>query len=329
VSWAANTTLFIELLGYRGVEGKALCAGVILALGAINYVGVKPGAWVINLVVVGKLAAIFCFLGVAVLAFDPSRLGGPLPRGLHGVGQGVYLALFPLQGFEVTPVPAGEIKNPRRTVPLATVGSLLFSAALFIAVQGALLGTYPALGQESQTPLIDAAAHLGPRIGLIVLVGSLISIGGFNAGSALGSPRYAQAIAAHGLLPAPLRRIHPRWQTPHVAIALTTAFSALLAISFDYRRLVGMSNITIVVQYAFTCLAVPVLRRGLSGEPRGWTIPGGPFIPYMGAAASVALLWGAAPAEFAFAGATLAVGAVVALVSWRRSQELGKRPPQR
>jgi membrane protein implicated in regulation of membrane protease activity len=49
----------------------------------------------------------------------------------------------------------------------------------------------------------------------------------------------------------------------------------------------------------------------------------------MGAAASVALLWGAAPAEFAFAGATLAVGAVVALVSWRRSQELGKRPPQR
>lgn len=319
VSWAANTTLFVELLGLRGPAGKAVCAAVILALGAINYVGVKPGSWVVNLVVVGKLAAILCFLGVALLAFDPARLGGPLPRGLAGVGSGVYLALFPLQGFEVTPVPAGEVKDPRRNIPLATVGALLFAALLFIAVQGALVATYPALGRESQTPLADAAAHLGPRLGLVVLVGSFVSIGGFNAGSALGSPRYAQAIAARGLLPAPLARLHPRFQTPHLAIASTTLITAVLAVFFDYRRLVGMSNITIVVQYACTCLAVLALRRLDPPAPydRRWIVPGGPVIPCAGALGSVALLAGAELAEVYFAAGTLALGALVAWLNAR------------
>ncbi len=273
VSWAANATLFVDLIGahfpgyHAATHGKLLGVGVILGLGAINYYGVKPGAWVVNVVVIGKIGAILCFLAAAMFALDPSKLGGPLPLGAVGVGQGVYLALFPLQGFEVTPVAAGETENPRRNVPLGTIGALVFSTLLFVLVQAALVASYPALGQPSAQPLADAARHLGPRIGLVVLVGSLVSIGGFTAGSALGSPRYAEAIASHGLLPRRLASIHPRWGTPHVAIGVTTLFTAALAARFDYRQLVGMSNVTVVIQYLFTCLAVPVLRKKI-GERR-------------------------------------------------------------
>jgi amino acid transporter len=320
VSWAANTTLFIELLGFRGAANKAICVATILGLGAINYVGVKPGAWVVNLVVVGKLTAIFCFLGVAAFALDPSRLGGALPHGVAGVGQGVYLALFPLQGFEVTPIAAGETDNPRRNVPLGTLGALVFSALLFIAVQAALVATTPGLGAPSDTPLADAARALGPRIGLVVLVGSLISIGGFNAGSALGSPRYAQAIANHGLLPAPIARVHPRFRTPHIAIALTTGLTAVLSLFFDYRRLIGMSNITVVIQYASTCLAVPVLRKKMPLDENVWLIPGGSAIPYLGALGSLVLACGAEASELAFAGVTLVLGILVARLSMRQAR---------
>ncbi|AKT36092.1 APC family permease [Chondromyces crocatus] len=327
VSWAANTTLFAELLGFQGLAGKAFCAALIVLLGAINYVGVKPGARVVNVFVIGKLAAIFCFLAGALFALDPSRLGGPLPRGFAGVGTGVYLALFPLQGFEVTPVPAGEVEDPRRTIPLATVGALLFSALLFITVQAALVASYPALDRVSQSPLSDAAGHLGPRLGLIVLVGSLVSIGGFNAGSALGAPRFAQAIARRGLLPAPIASIHPRFHTPHIAIALTTALAVCLASLFDYRRLVGMSNITIVVQYACTCLAVVRLRRiapvSDAEASRRWVVPGGNVIPWAGAIGSLVLLAGAELNEAAFAAGTLALGALVAWVSTRRRPSAG------
>lgn len=318
VSWAANTTLLVDLIGLHAYPwNKIAAAAVILALGAINYVGVKPGSWVVNAVVVGKLGAIACFLLAAFFAFDPARLGGPLPRGLAGVGTGVYLALFPLQGFEVTPVVAGETANPRRNVPLGTMGALLLSALLFIIVQAALVATYPALGRDSQTPLADAAAHLGPRLGLIVLAGSFVSIGGFTAGSALGSPRYAEAIAAHGLLPRPLARIHPRWATPHVAILATTALTAVLAFFFDYRRLVGMANVTVVIQYFSTCAAVPIVRRRAPAGSRAWRIPGGAAVPALGALGSLCLFVAADREEWIFAAVTLALGVLVARLSAR------------
>jgi amino acid transporter len=235
------------------------------------------------------------------------------------VGQGVYLALFPLQGFEVAPVTAGETEDPRRNVPLGTMGALIFSALLFIAVQAALVASYPALGAPSDQPLADAARHLGPRVGLIVLVGSFVSIGGFTAGSALGSPRYAEAIASHGLLPRRLASVHPRYATPHVAILVTTLFTAVLAFFFDYRQLVGMSNVTVVIQYFFTCLAVPVLRKKL-GPPTGsraWRIPGGAAIPLLGAVGSLALFAATDGTERIFAAATLALGLLVAWLTAR------------
>lgn len=312
VSWAANTTLLIALLGIDPYPyGKLLCAVAILGLGAINYFGIKPGAWTVNIVVIGKLAAIACFLAVAFFSFDASRFGGALPHGAAGAFQGIYLALFPLQGFEVASVAAGETKNPRRNVPLATMGALLFSALLFIIVQTALVGAYPDLAAESQQPLTDAARHLGRTIGILVFAGSMISIGGFNAGSALGAPRYARAIAAHGLLPEPLARVHPRWSTPHIAIVTTTLLAAVLAIFFDYRQLVGMSNITVVIQYLFTCLAVPFIRRKQQGKSTGWVIPGGPVVPVLGVLGSLVLLRGASLDEVKFAVVALVVGAIV------------------
>ncbi|MDC3952962.1 APC family permease [Polyangium jinanense] len=313
VSWAANASLFVELVGIRApIVGSAIAAAVVVALGVVNYFGVKPGAWVVNAMTLGKIGAILCFLVVAVSLFDPSRLGGKLPLGALGVGQGVYLALFPLQGFEVAPIAAGETQNPQRNVPLGTLGALSISALLFIVVQAVLVATYPKIGEESGQPLVDAARFIGPTIGAIVVAGSLLSVGGFTAGSALGSPRYAQAIAAHKLMPAALARIHGRWGTPHVAIFWTTAITAALAFFFDYRRLVGMSNITIVIQYLFTCLAVPVLRKK-DGESKGFRVPGGKIIPIVGAAGSVALLAGAEKPEFLFAGVTLVLGILVAL----------------
>ena len=335
VSWAANMTLFVEIVGVRAQPlNKVIDVSGILALGAINYFGVKPGAWVVNLVVIGKLSAIFCFLAVAIFAFDPSKLGGPLPYGVAGIGQGIYLALFPLQGFEVTPIAAGETKNPQRTVPLGTLGALLFSALLFVLVQATLATTYPGIGNVSQRPLADGARYIGPTLGAIVLIGSMVSIGGFTAGSALGSPRYAQAIAAHGLLPAPIASLHGRFGTPHVAILITTGLTAALAAFLDYRQLVGMSNITIVVQYLFTCLAVPAIRARQGPAPaKAFVIPGGPLIPIIGALGSLTFLAGPIGGllrlesesilEVVFAMGTLVLGILVAALFARRQKGAG------
>jgi APA family basic amino acid/polyamine antiporter len=313
LSWAANTTLLVELAGAKNpLVAKLAAVSVVVVLGAINYAGVRPGSAVVKLVVAGKLLAILCFVAAGLFAFDPSRFDATLPHGMAGVGTGVYLALFPLQGFEVVPVPAGETRQPRRAVPVGLLGSLALSAVLFVVVQIVLVGSYPGLASESVTPLVDAARHLSPTLGMIVFVGSLVSIGGFTAGSALGSPRYAYAIACAGQLPRALARLHDRFQTPHVAIVVTTALTAALAVAFDYRTLVGFSNVTVVFQYAVTCLAVPILRRKDPMPDGRFKVPGGPWlIPITGAIGSVALLGGASGEEFAYAGAGILLGFLV------------------
>ncbi len=338
ISWAAVTTLLIDLVGItqNPLVAKALVVGTILVLGFVNYLGVRPGAKVIQAVVVGKVVAIVCFIGVALFAAKPGSLGGALPTGLRGVGDGIYLALFPFQGFEVVPVPAGETKNPKRNVPLATLGALALATLLYVAVQALLELTYPLLGNETNTALLDAARNLGPRIGLIVFVGGLVSLGGFTAGSALGSPRYAQAMANDQRLPSVLARIHPRFQTPHVAIIVTTIAAALLAVLIgDYEQLVRISNVTIIFQYAFSCAAVLVLRRqqaraDVSADAdekppqRGFRVPFGPVLPTIGTVSSIAFLKGAKPADFIHSAYALAAGVPVALLSYWLAKRTAK-----
>ncbi|MEO7329213.1 MAG: hypothetical protein ABI193_11585, partial [Minicystis sp.] len=137
---------------------------------------------------------------------------------------------------------------------------------------------------------------------------------------------------------------------PHLAIVATTLLSAILAFFFDYRQLVGMSNVTVVVQYLFTCLAVLALRRrptpvestpwvtpagpvyrsaGTEERARPWVIPGGPIVPIAGAIGSLVLVFGASLAELFFAAAALVVGVVVGLLSsrGRSAEEITHAPP--
>ncbi|MBL9027246.1 MAG: amino acid permease [Myxococcales bacterium] len=320
ISFAANATQFIEFAGLgQSALFRPAVISTVVALGAINYVGIRPGAFVVNLMTVGKLVAIIAFAAVALMSLDPSRLGGALPHGTAGVANGVYLALFPLQGFEVVPVPAGETDNPRRNVPIATVGSLVFAALLFVVVQTAIVGAYPMVAADSATPLVDAARYLGPTLGLLVLVGSIVSVGGFTAGSALGTPRYGQAMAEDGELPAAMGRVHPRYGTPHVAIIVTTLLTAILGALFTYRELVTFSNVTVVFQYAVTCIAVPVLRRrATEGEKAsGFRVPFGLVIPAIGAIGSLSLLYGADWKELGLAAGGIALGFAVRTISTR------------
>lgn len=318
LSFAANATLFGALLGLEGHGSyRPVVVAIVVALGAINYVGIRPGANIIHLMTVGKLLAIFLFVGAALLQLSPASLGGALPNGMSGVANGVYLALFPLQGFEVVSVPAGETKNPKRNIPLATVGSLLFAALLFVLVQATLVGSYRKLAEESGTPLVDAARSLGPTLGWLVLIGSIVSVGGFIAGSALGSPRYAQALAEGRDLPGSLTRIHDRFGTPHVAIGVTTALTAMLAAAFTYRELIGFSNVTVIFQYALTCAAVPVLRRKLEDRGGGFRVPGGPILPIVGAAGSLALLRGSSIGELVWAAVGVSLGIAVSFATRR------------
>lgn len=278
---------------------------VVIAFSALNYFGAKPGARA----VVGFTAGKFMVLLIMVLALLtdvhlPAPNIGSSPT-VENWSNATFLALFAAQGFEVVPVPAGEVQNPSRDVPFAVLSSLVGASLLYMLVQAVLVASGAPLQRATDTPLADAALAVAPVLGAVVLVGGLISTLGFVSGSALGTPRYLYALAQSKLLPAALHAVHPRFQSPHVAIIATATASLLFVVPFDYRSLVGMSNVAVAVQYFATCLAVLKLRTDTSGWRRA--------APWLGAATSVWIVTEASFVELLWSVSSLAVGASVVI----------------
>jgi APA family basic amino acid/polyamine antiporter len=281
-----------------------IAVGLICALGAINCLGVKAGGRTSTLLSIIKIAplALLALLGLRFVSFN----------GLHfesgGVVRSAFLAIFMMSGFEYAAVPAGEVRDARRNVPLAIVGSLAFACLLYAALQLVSVGALPDLASREQ-PLPDVAALLFPHGARIIGVTAVISMAGFCSSVALVAPRYFLALAEDGYLPKALTRIS-RFQTPGAAIATSTAFASGLAILLGYASLVDVANVVILSGYALTSLACLVLRFKLPGAPRRYRLPFGPLIPLLATCSAVALLISARPraAEFRFSGVLLLIG---------------------
>lgn len=278
----------------------------VLAFGALNYVGARPGALAIRLFTVGKFAVLGLLVVALLPGLEPQRaLSGSsaLPHSA-ALGSSMFMALFALQGFEVVGVPAGESHAPENRVPRAVLGTLALSALLYVLVQCVLVLAFDGLSKESDAPLADAALSRSPSLGLVVTLGALVSTLGFVAGSALGTPRYLFAMASRGSLPKVLAHLHPLFATPHQAILATTALAALLVLPFDYRTLIGMSNVAVAVQYGATSLAVLRHARKRGGE----RALGRQVLALLGAVVSVTVWFAATGEELLFAAGALGVG---------------------
>jgi len=322
---AAAAAYAVPLMPWLAPVGtRTIAAAVIALFAALNYVGAKPGALAVDAFTVAKFAVLLVLACALLPRASAANFHAGLPRGWSGVGAAAFMALFAAQGFEVAPVPAGETRAPQRDLPIAIVSSLLAASLLYVLVQTVLVGSGANLTQPSDTPLVDAARAVAPALALLVVAGGLVSTIGFVSGSALGTPRYLFAAAADRHLPASLAAVHPRFATPHVAIAATALLAMALVAAFDYRALIGMSNVAVAVQYLATCLAVPFLRR--RGVP-GRRVPGGWTLPLFGAAVSAWVFTEASREELVWAAIALAIGLASSAAHRRSAAQRPRRGP--
>jgi APA family basic amino acid/polyamine antiporter len=181
-----------------------------------------------------------------------------------------------------------------------------------VLVQFALVGSGANLGVPSDAPLADAALAIAPALGVVIAVGGLISTLGFVSGSALGTPRYLYAVALDGQLPRRLAAIHSRHESPHVAVVATAALAIACVVPFDYRALIGMSNVAVAVQYLATCLAIQKLGKEKPNRTSRW-------ISWSGVAVSLWIFTEASRQELIWAAVALVVGAILVTLTLRAS----------
>jgi basic amino acid/polyamine antiporter, APA family len=245
-------------------------------LGLIVLAGLRPSALVWNALTVSKLVPLLALVGFAlwfwVARSVPAVAPDPGPRNLW---RAVLIVVFATQGFEIVVVPAGQVRRPHFTVPLATVGSLVAAGLLYVAVHGAAIRAVPGLAL-SRTPLVAAArAYGGPLLGQLVSLGTALSALGIAFGMMAMTPRYLSPLGHAEALGRWLGDLDAH-AVPRRALGVTSALVLALIAASDLGELFVLASVAVLAQYAVSAASLVALawrhERGL-GWRHAWPAP--------------------------------------------------------
>jgi len=261
VVFATNAAQLVPAL--RTPAGSALFLATVFAvLSAVNIAGVRKGTAVNGVATVAKLLPLLLVVGAGPFFVRPGYLAWTEAPSAGAVSRTSMLLLFAFCGVETALLPSGEVKDAARTVPRAIFIAMLGVTLLYVGLQLAAQGVLGPELASAETPLADAAGRmLGPPGRTLVLIGATVSIFGYLGGMTLAVPRALFAFARDGFLPRFVASVHPRFHTPHVAIALQSTIACALAISGTFERLAILATLAVLVLYGACCLAAWRLRR--------------------------------------------------------------------
>jgi basic amino acid/polyamine antiporter, APA family len=280
-AFAANCNLLIDYLGYFWPTASAaywregIIVAVVLLLAVVNIRGVRNAALVSNVFTVGKLIPIIFFIAVGFFFIDSQNYSFAARPGYGDFSTSVLMLIYAFTGFEMAVIPAGEVRDPQRNLPLALLSAIAIVALLYISIQAVCIGTLPELA-ASQRPLADASNHfLGRAGGAIISAGVIVSIFGNLNVLILAGSRLPFAMAEGRELPRVISKTHKRFRTPYVAILITVAVMLALTLWSTFTKQLTLSVIARLLSYGVTCAALLALRRKGETRPAMFRAPAG------------------------------------------------------
>jgi APA family basic amino acid/polyamine antiporter len=278
---AAVTAALSAYLGYfwpsasTGAGRLLVISGVYIALTVVNVLGVRQSVWLTNSLTIAKLFPLGVFCAVGLFSVDPTRFSFFIPP-LLDLREAGLLLIFAFGGFEFASVPADEVINPRRTVPLAVLAAVGFVSFAYFVIHVVVQGTLPELA-SSATPLASASQlFLGSVGAAFITWGAVFSMAGTSSASMLVGSRMLYALGRSGAFPSIFAWIHHQYLTPWIAICTFSLLSWSFAATGSFAHLAAVSSMARLIVYGSTCSAVPVLRRRMPGS---FVTPGGIMIP--------------------------------------------------
>ncbi len=338
-AFAANCNLLINYLSYFWLSATVplwralVIVLIVVVLAIINVLGIRQAAIVSNAFTIGKLVPIIIFIAAGLFFLNPQAYEfGPSPTA-GAFSQSVLLLVYAFTGFEMATIPAGEVRDPQRSLPRALLIAILVVAVLYILIQVVCVGTLPGLAQ-SQKPLADAGSRfLGTAGGAIISAGAIISITGNLNILLLSGSRLPFAMAEQQQLPAIVGSIHRRFSTPYVSILITAALMLFLTLKSSFLQALTISTIARLVTYGATCIALPVFRARREVPAAAFRLPGGTVIAILSLLLIIWLLLNSTLDEAKSAARAAAVGLLIYLAyqlySRAKTQSRKERPQRR
>lgn len=280
VAIVSYSTVFVPAFGGSPALGGIASVSILWILTAVNVNSVRQAGLVqvaTTILKILPLAAIGLF---GFFAFDPSHFTPFHPSGgspIVAISTTVTLTLWAFLGLESGTIPAGDVVNPTRTIPRATILGTLTAAVIYIVCTVAVMGIIaPADLAASNAPFADAATRLwGPVGGLVIAGGATISCFGALNGWVLLGGQMPRAAALDGLLPERFTRLNRRG-TPVVGLIFSSVVSTvLIAMNFTegllgaFEFLILLATLATLLPYvlsSMTALMLALRERGVAGS---------------------------------------------------------------
>ncbi len=286
----AFATYTLRFVGRPDMWPVPLAVGAIVLLSVINYFGVKPGSRVLNVLVVLKVAALVIIIlaGALAPASDGWLTAARDTSGPHSTivafGFALVPILFAYGGWQNANYVAEEIQDPQRNLPRSLLAGTVAVIVIYVTVNVIYLRLLGLDGlAATMTPASKAAAAmLGPFGDRFVTLAIAISAFGFLDLGILAPTRVYYAMAADRVFLPSLARLHPRYQTPWVAIIIQSTWTCALALTGRYEQLLNYVVFADWIFFGLTVATVVVFRRRSPVEhrpPGMFRSPGYPLIP--------------------------------------------------
>jgi len=267
---------------------KMVAVVFVAFLAAVNYIGVRWGANLQNLLTLIKTGAI---VGICVTIFLFGR-GNPqnfyLPGSgkfslnlLSSFGVAMVATFWAYKGWESATYSAGEVKRPERNLPMGILIGLIAVIGLYLLANLAYLYVLP-VSDIAGSPRVAAdamKAAVGPAGASIISFVILFSILGAANQNLLCSPRVYFAMSRDRLFFQGISRVHPRFLTPHVSIIAIGLWSIVLSLSGTFEQLFTYVVFAQWLFFGLTVAAVFVLRKKRPDLPRPYRTWGYPLTP--------------------------------------------------
>jgi APA family basic amino acid/polyamine antiporter len=307
---AGFATGLAPALGYGETGTLVVAIAIVLAVSALNYIGVRWGALANNLTAAVKIVALLAF-GVLGPLFGSGSLenlrplasAAPAAASFTTFGLALSPVLFSYLGWNASVYVASEIRNPGRNVPLSLFLGLAICTAIYLVVNATYFYAIPleelrGIDNVGETAARSLFGYLG---GTLVAAFVLASILGTLNATVLVGPRIAYAMALDRLFFRGVDRAHSSYGTPHVAILLQCFTAAVLLVILQrfptslFVSALDYTTFAILLAMIADTAALYRLRRTRPDRPRPYRAWGYPIVPalYMVACTAIAvnMLW--------------------------------------
>jgi len=335
VPFVSQERVAFSILGMAVTRAHLFGLLLIAILTYVNVVGLRWGALLQNVSTWTKFTAMAAFvsLGFVIGKGHWSNFhaqGVPLTMGLgpgalvSALGVGLIAVFWAYDGWVYITWVAGEVKEPRKNVPLAMVLGVLVVGVIYIAMNLTYMYALPLTQIAAHETIAHAAAAVlfSPRAAAWLSL--MIAVSCFSAAATctLSGARVYMAMAQHGVFFKRMAVIHPKWRTPAFSLIGQGIWAALLTLSGRYDQLYTYVIYGMVLSYTLTVIGLFWLRWKRPEIPRPYRCTGYPWLPaiyvLIGAAWTLNTIF-TRPTE-AFWGTTIVLIGVPGYLYWKRSQ---------